>query len=107
MLKFEELDHVSYSASDFGNGSIDLDLLIAGGSLHCTAHMKNWNDELVVDHVTVKDCVDEEEQPIDCSNADAENVVDAAITANPAILDGYERAVFDAQKLRAKMGELW
>ena len=107
MIKFEELDHVSHSASDFGDGTISLDLLVTGGSLHCTVHIENRNDELVVSHTTVQDCVDEEEQPIDYDDAAVDKAVTDAMEANPSIMEDYERAVYDEQKMRAKMGELW
>lgn len=104
MLKLEDIDHVACRASGFGNGTVELDLAVAGGYLMLAIDVTNNNDRLETGSVRVLSYKNDDGQEIACDPAAATKLAETVINENGHIMEDYERAVYDAQRDRARDG---
>lgn len=101
MLTLKEIDDCTYHASDFGNGRIELDLILTGDiTLSINVDIKNCNDRLDVGSMTIVHCADDYGSAVEIEQSDAEAAATKAIEEG-GLMDEYERAVFAAQRERA------
>lgn len=103
MKTLKEIDFHAHHASAFGNGHIELILTLSGDvTMTMDVHVANVNDTLEIYNVVVKDCVDEEENPVDYTTEEADAIANQAVELDGgAIWYEYERAVYEAQRERA------
>lgn len=88
-------------ARPFGDGTVELRLTLSNGDyVTLRQYVANNNDSLDPDYVTVQDCVDESENPVDYTDEEADAWAAAAMEMDN-LWDEYEQAVFAAQRERA------
>lgn len=99
---YESTDHAAHRASDFGSGTMELDLLLTGDvTLSINVEIKNINDRLDIGSMTIVQCEDEYGNAVEIEQSDAEDAATKAIEEDE-LMDDYERAVYDAQRERAR-----